>query len=153
MARMSIGHSVRSKSIEGADNFKEILSGISGVRHAQGHASAFGIGIDYDSIEEFKVHLNSIVDKLDFNNNLYKVDFISKYNNLNLENARILSRDDIWCHGVEKPIAVLTDIPIEDFKTMGAENKHVKINCGNYDVIIFNDSKLSNDLLNNKNIT
>ena len=33
---------------------------------------------------------------------------------------------------------------------MGTENKHVKINCGNYDVIIFNDSKLSNDLLNNK---
>jgi len=147
--------SVRSKSVEGADNFKEIINGITGVEYAQGHASAFGIAINEELFKEFKVHLNDIVDKLDFSNNFYKVDSIADFKQVNIENATIMARDDIWCHGVEKPICAIENIPTKKFEIMGTENQHVKIDGGKYDIVIFNAPELAKDLLMNKryNIT
>lgn len=142
--------SVRGKPANGLINLKETVKDITGVEKAEGHAFAFGIGIDSQSIQEFKAHLNSILDNIDFNVNLYLVDLISRYNLLNKEIAAIMAKDNIWSHGVEKPIAVLTDIPSDKYEVMGTEQQHIKIDCGNYDVIIFNAPELSERLLNNE---
>lgn len=138
--------SVRGKAAEGLPNLKEAIKGITGVEMAEGHAFAFGIGIDEDSLDSFKLHLNSILDNVDFNVNLYMVDLISDYKKVNKNIANIMAADDIWAHGVDKPLCVLQNIPTKNYEIMGDKGQHVKINCGDYDVVIFNTPDLSNKL-------
>ena len=147
--------SVRGKPVEGLTNLKDALKDITGVEKAEGHAFAFGIGIDAQSINEFKFHLNSVLDKIDFNSDLYLVDLEAKYNNINKEVLNIFARDDIWAHGVEKPLAVIQDVPTDKYEIMGADDQHIKIDCGAYDLLLFNAPSLAQDLLQNKkyNIT
>ena len=138
--------SARGKSVEGLDNLKETLNGLTGVQKAEGHAFAFGVGVDKDMLSEFKAHLNLALDKVDFNVNLYLVDLISKYNELNIPMAEITAREDIWGHGVDKPVSLITDIPTDKFDFMGNEQQHLKIDCGKYDVILFNVPELTEQL-------
>ena len=134
--------SVRGKVVEGLDNLKETIKGLTGVEMAEGHAFAFGIGIDRELFPSFEMHLDSVLDGIDFNSNLYLVDLIANYKVVNLKIAKVFAADDIWSHGVEKPLAVLTDIPTDNYETMGADNQHIKINCGQYDIILFNTPEL-----------
>ena len=138
--------SARGKAVEGLDNLKEALNGLTGVQKAEGHAFAFGVGVDKDMLSEFKAHLNLALDKVNFNVNLYLVDLIAKYNELNIEMAEITAREDIWGHGVDKPVSLLTDIPTDKFDFMGNEQQHLKIDCGKYDVILFNVPQLTEQL-------
>lgn len=139
--------SIRGKPAEGLSNLKDTIRDITGVDFVEGHAFAAGIGINKDSIVEFKAHLNSVLDRIDFNTNLYLVDIESPYNKLNINIAQIMAKDNIWSHGVEKPLGVLTGIPSTKYDVMGAEQQHVKIDCGKYDVILFNEPELAEALL------
>lgn len=138
--------SVRGKAAEGLPNLKEAIKDITGVEMAEGHAFAFGIGIDEESLDSFKLHLNSILDSIDFNVNLYMVDLISDYKKVNKNIASIMAADDIWAHGVDKPLCVLQNISTNNYEIMGDKGQHIKINCGDYDVVIFNAPDLSNKL-------
>ena len=138
--------SARGKSVEGLDNLKDTINGITGVQRAEGHAFAFGVGVDKDMLSEFRAHLNLALSSVDFNVNLYMVDLIAKYNELNIPMAEIAAREDIWGHGVDKPIALLTDIPTDKYDFMGNEQQHLKIDCGKYDVILFNVPELTEQL-------
>ena len=138
--------SARGKSVEGLDNLKDTLSGITGVQKAEGHAFAFGVGVDKDMLSEFRQHLNLALSSVDFNVNLYMIDLIAKYNELNIPMAEVTAREDIWGHGVDKPMALLTDIPTDQYDFMGNEQQHLKINCGKYDVLLFNVPELTEQL-------
>ena len=138
--------SARGKSVEGLNNLKDTLSGITGVQKAEGHAFAFGVGVDKDMLSEFRQHLNLALSSVDFNVNLYMVDLIAKYNELNIPMAEVTAREDIWGHGVDKPVALLTDIPTDQYDFMGNEQQHLKINCGKYDVLLFNVPELTEQL-------
>ena len=138
--------SARGKAVEGLDNLKETLNGLTGVQKAEGHAFAFGVGVDKDMLGEFKQHLDLALSSVDFNVNLYLVDLISKYNELNIPMAEITAREDIWGHGVDKPVALLTDIPTDKYDFMGNDQQHLKIDCGKYDVLLFNVPELTEQL-------
>lgn len=130
--------SVRGKAAEGLTNLKDTIKDITGVEMAEGHAFAFGIGIDRESFPSFKAHLDSILDNIDFNVNLYMIDLIANYKEVQLKIAEIMASDAIWSHGVDKPQAVITGIPLDKYEVMGNEEQHLKINCGQYDVVMFN---------------
>ena len=119
------------------------MKDVSGVEMAEGHAFAFGIGIDKDSFPTFKTHLNSILDKIDLNANLYMVDMIADCKAVNIDVAEIMAADDIWAHGVDKPQAIIKNIPTDKYELMGTEQQHIKIDCGKYDVVIFNAPDLA----------
>lgn len=138
--------SVRGKAAEGLPNLKEAIKDITGVEMAEGHAFAFGIGIDQESLSTFKMHLNSILDNIDFNVNLYMVDLISDYKKVNKDIANIMAADDIWAHGVDKPLCVLQNVSTNNYEVMGDKGQHVKLNCGDYDIVIFNAPDLSDRL-------
>lgn len=138
--------SARGKSVEGLDNLKDTLSGLTGVQKAEGHAFAFGVGVDKDMLSEFKQHLDLALGSVDFNVNLYLVDLVAKYNELNIPMAEITAREDIWGHGVDKPMALLTDIPTDKYDFMGNEQQHLKIDCGKFDVLLFNVPELTEQL-------
>ena len=138
--------SARGKAVEGLDNLKETLNGLTGVQKAEGHAFAFGVGVDKDMLNEFKQHLDLALSSVDFNVNLYLVDLVAKYNELNIPMAEITAREDIWGHGVDKPVSLLTDIPTDKYDFMGNEQQHLKIDCGKYDVLLFNVPELTEQL-------
>ena len=138
--------SARGKAVEGLDNLKETLNGLTGVQKAEGHAFAFGVGVDKDMLCEFKQHLDLALSSVDFNVNLYLVDLVAKYNELNVPMAEITAREDIWGHGVDKPVSLLTDIPTDKYDFMGNEQQHLKIDCGKYDVLLFNVPELTEQL-------
>lgn len=138
--------SVRGKSVEGLSNLRETVKDISGVEMAEGHAFAFGIAIDQENFPTFKLHLNAILDDIDLNANLYMVDMVANYKKVNREIAKIMAADNIWAHGVDKPMAVLTDIPTNQYELMGDKEQHIKIDCGNYDAVMFNVPELSGKL-------
>lgn len=140
--------SIRSKPVEGMTSFKDALEGISGVSFVAGHDNAAGIGIEYDQLPEFKTHLFAQLDSLDFNSNLYLIDLIADYNKLNLEIAKIFGRDDIWGHGVDKPQVIINHVPMTNYELMGKEQEHLKINCGQYDIVLFNVPELTEKLTN-----
>ena len=58
-----------------------------------------------------------------------------------------MAREDIWGHGVEKPSALVTDIPSESYEIMGNNDQHLKIDCGRYDVVMFNVPELTQKLI------
>ena len=138
--------SARGKAVEGLDNLKDTLNGLTGVQKAEGHAFAFGVGVDKDMLSEFKQHLDLALSSVDFNVNLYLVDLVAKYNELNIPMAEITAREDIWGHGVDKPVSLLTDIPTDKYDFMGNEQQHLKIDCGKYDVLLFNVPELTEQL-------
>lgn len=138
--------SARGKAVEGLVNLKDTINGITGVQRAEGHAFAFGVGVEKDMLNEFRAHLNLALNQVDFNVNLYMVDLIAKYNELNIPMAELTAREDIWGHGVDKPIALLTDIPTDKYDFMGADQQHLKIDCGKYDVVLFNVPELTEQL-------
>lgn len=135
--------SVRGKPAEGLTNLKETIKGITGVEMAEGHAFAFGIGIDKDSLPAFKMHLDQTLDMIDFNVNLYMVDLIAEYKAVNKEIAQIMADDNVWSHGVEKPLGVIHNIPLDKYELMGAEGQHLKVDCGTYDTVLFNVPELT----------
>ena len=53
-----------------------------------------------------------------------------------------MGADDIWSHGVEKPLGVINKIPTQKYELMGATGQHIKIDCGGYDVVLFNVPQL-----------
>lgn len=138
--------SVRSRSVEELSDFKTFVSDITGVNFAMGHSNAFGISIEKDNLVEFKAHLNSLLDKIDFHNSFYEVDLISNPSALNVAVAKTFGRDDIWAQGIEKPLAVLEDISTVNHEFMGKEQQHLKISCGKFDVIIFNCPELTKEI-------
>lgn len=87
---------------------------------------------------------------MDFNVNLYLIDLIAKANEANVEMANIMARDDIWGHGVEQPMCLLTDVNLDQCEFMGMEQQHLKINCGQYDIVLFNVPELTDKLLRNE---
>ena len=139
--------SARGKAVDGLSNLKDVIKELTGVSKAEGHAFAFGVGVNSDMVSEFKMHLNTVLDKVDFNVNLYLVDLIAKYTELNLNIARVMAREDVWGHGVEKPSAILTDIPTDKYELMGADQQHLKIDCGHYDVVLFNVPEITEPLI------
>lgn len=144
--------SARGKAVDGLSNLKDVVKELTGVSKAEGHAFAFGIGVNNEMVTEFKMHLNTVLDKVDFNVNLYLVDLITKYTELNTSIAHIMAREDIWGHGVDKPSAVLTDIPTDKYELMGTEQQHLKIDCGKYDVVLFNVPEITEPLIQGNKI-
>lgn len=144
--------SARGKAVDGLSNLKDVIKDLTGVSKAEGHAFAFGVGVDSNMVSEFKMHLNTILDKVDFNVNLYLVDLIAKYTDVNLGIAQVMAREDIWGHGVEKPSAILTDIPTDKYELMGADQQHLKIDCGKYDVVLFNVPEITEPLIQGNKI-
>lgn len=87
--------SVRGKAAEGLTNLRDTIKGLSGVEMAEGHAFAFGIGINRESFPTFITHLNDVLDKIDFNVNLFMVDLVANYKEVNKDIAAIMAADNI----------------------------------------------------------
>ena len=101
-------------------NFREFLAESGLVEYAQGHASAFGISILDDKLEEFKHYIDIKLQNFDFSNS-YRVDFIWMANEVNQYRNDILEIGklaNIWGQGLSEPQVAIENIQINGSKLL-----------------------------------
>ena len=119
----NVGHSDFS-------NFRDFMAGNPYVEYAQGHQSAFGVGINKKYLFDFINDANEKLKAYSFSNN-YDVDFI--YNAKEIKSKDILDIAELksyWGQGVEEPLIAIERINItsDNIKLMSPDkNPTLKI--------------------------
>lgn len=127
------------------DNFKDFLNDSNLVMYAEGHQSAFGIGITDYNFESFINYSNQALANFDFTPN-YKVDYIFNHNDMNTKDILDLANlKSIWGQGIEEPLIAIENIKVhtDNIQLMSADkNPTLKITLPNgMSLIKFKSSK------------
>lgn len=95
-------------------NLREFLAESGLIEYAQGHASAFGVGIKNENIQKFLEYVNK--ELADFNFDLvYDVDAIFSADNINtMDILDIAELKSVWGQGVEEPMFAIENIKVNE---------------------------------------
>ena len=97
-------------------NLREFLEESNLVEYAQGHASAFGVSILDDQLEELKEYIDNKLEDFDFSNS-YRVDFIwpsnesEKYKNDIMDLGKLYA---FWGQGLPEPQVAIENIRLHN---------------------------------------
>jgi len=95
-----------------------------------GHAQAAGLTLNSDKVEVFRELLSSIADKLILTEQLERtinIDAIAEKEDINIENITKLLSLAPFGNSNPMPQIALLAVDIADFKTMGKDSTHIKI--------------------------
>lgn len=111
------------------ENFRQFCNDTGLVMYAEGHASAFGIGIREENLETFIDKTNELLKDFD-TTPCYFVDLEVTADQLNdNEVFAIGSNSDIWGQGLEEPLIAITNIRLtaDDIHYMGEKKNTLKL--------------------------
>ena len=111
------------------ENFRQFCLDTGLVMYAEGHASAFGIGIEEANLQTFVDKTNEILKDFD-NTPCYYVDLeVSADQLTDLEVFAIGSNSDIWGQGLEEPLIAITGIRLtaDDIHYLGEKKNTLKL--------------------------
>ena len=111
------------------ENFRQFCLDTELVMYAEGHASAFGIGIAEDELPRFIQLTNELLKDFD-NTPCYYVDLEVTADQLtDNEVFSIGSNSDIWGQGLEEPLIAITNIRLtaDDIHYMGEKKNTLKL--------------------------
>lgn len=111
------------------ENFRQFCNDTSLVVYAEGHASAFGIGIREENLQAFIDKTNELLKDFD-TTPCYFVDLEVTADQLNdNEVFAIGSNSDIWGQGLEEPLIAITNIRLtaDDIHYMGEKKNTLKL--------------------------
>lgn len=145
--------SMRSITAEGFEDPRAIFNEMTGVREFAGHAEACGAKIFKDGFDGFVANAYEILDKVDFDNQLFTVEASIKCRPFDEMLGKIFAAEDIWGSGIEKPLIRITDIDCIGAEFMGKEGQHIKIVTPNVNIVIFDDDELVNIFKQSKKYT
>lgn len=123
------------------ENLREFLNDTGYVSYAEGHASAFGVGLtDNNSIDNLINKADILLKDCDFSP-CYKVDFIFDTNDTKLPDVvqTIANFDNLWGQNVEEPLIAIENIRISKNNiTLMSKDKNptLKITMPNNDISI-----------------
>lgn len=140
--RVSYQGSARGYDKGGVANFKDICSDAPGVIFAEGHQSAFGLGIEEKSIAAFIENTDEVLKDMN-SEPLYYVDYIFNEHNTNADIIiEIAEMDDIWSSSVDEPFIAVKNIKIcKEMLNFYKENT-IKITLNNgIALMIFNTNR------------
>lgn len=125
--KMAWRGSGRNATYSKLENLREFLSNSGLVEYAQGHASAFGIFILDENINEFKQYIDEELKDFDFSN-CYRVDFIWRYTDTDkyLDSIKELGRlHSIWGQGLAEPYIAIEHITVskDNLQLMSPDKK------------------------------
>ena len=143
----------RNATYSKLDNFREFLANSGLVEYASGHASAFGVYILDEKLDQLKQYINTELIDFDFSN-CYRVDFIWS-NNEAERNADFIKQigklHSIWGQGLQEPYVAIERILVtnENIQLMSPDKKPtLKITLpGDLSLIKFNSSQEEFDSL------
>lgn len=111
------------------ENFRQFCNDTGLVEYAEGHASAFGIGIKEENLEKFVSTTNELLKDFD-TTPCYFVDLeVSAEQLTDNEVFAIASNSDIWGQGLEEPLIAITNIRLtaDDIHYMGEKKNTLKL--------------------------
>ena len=111
------------------ENFRQFCNDTGLVMYAEGHASAFGIGIREENLNKFIEKTNELLKDFDFTP-CYFVDLILDWNKINdNEIFNIASYSDIWGQQLDEPLIAFTNIPVSsnNIAFLGANERTLRI--------------------------
>ena len=111
------------------ENFRQFCNDTGLVMYAEGHASAFGIGIREENLQTFINKTNELLKDFD-TTPCYFVDLEVTADQLNdNEVFAIGSNSDIWGQGLEEPLIAITNIRLtaDDIHYMGEKKNTLKL--------------------------
>lgn len=117
------------------DNFKEFLTNTNLIEYAEGHAQAFGAGLNKANIDEFMRVSNYELKDIDFNPS-YKVDFIFNGDDFNSSDIlKLAELKPLYGQGFEEPYIAIENLTIsKDNITLMSKDKNptlkIKLNNG-----------------------
>ena len=94
------------------ENLRQFCNDTGLVMYAEGHASAFGIGIKEENLQTFIDKTNELLKDFDFTP-CYFVDLILDWNKINdNEIFNIASYNDIWGQQLDEPLIAFTNVQV-----------------------------------------
>ena len=115
-------------------HFKDFLNNTNLIEYAEGHQSAFGIGIKDEKFSDFIKYSNDLLKDYDFTPS-YKVDYIFKNDDMNIsEILELANLKSVWGQGVAEPLIAIEQIKIQanNLKLMSPDkNPTLKITLPN----------------------
>lgn len=139
------------------ENFRQFCNDTGLVMYAEGHASAFGIGIQAENLETFISQTNELLKDFD-TTPCYFVDLEVTADQLNdNEVFAIGSNSDIWGQGLEEPLIAITNIRLtaDDIHYMGEKKNTLKLTFPGRrtSMLKFNIDEKTKDILDPKDGT
>lgn len=111
------------------ENFRQFCNDTELVMYAEGHASAFGVGIQAENLQAFIDKTNELLKDFD-TTPCYFVDLeVSASQLTDNEVFAIGSNSDIWGQGLEEPLIAITNIRLtaDDIHYMGEKKNTLKL--------------------------
>jgi single-stranded-DNA-specific exonuclease len=111
------------------ENLRQFCNETGLVMYAEGHASAFGIGITEENLLPFIEKTNELLKDFDFTP-CYFVDLILDWNKISdNEIFNIASYNDIWGQQLDEPLIAFTNIPVnkENIAFLGNNERTLRI--------------------------
>lgn len=118
--------------------------------YALGHPGAFGCSISQKNLNDFFSYSNQELASIDFNENVYDINFERKANDKDLSDLilAIGSFEHVWGQGVPEPLIYITNIEVsvDDIKIMGKNKDTVRIDNNGISYIMFKANELIDEL-------
>lgn len=131
-------------------DFRGLLENSGYFEYALGHSQAFGCSIPDKDLSEFHNWANTELADLNFNENIYDVDFIRTPFDRDLEDLIInFSRNkNIWGTNNEEPVFLIKEIYLsqDDIQVIGSNKDTLKFTKNNITYIKFHAKELIEDL-------
>ena len=111
------------------ENLRQFCLDTGYVMYAEGHASAFGIGITEENLGPFREAVNYKLRDFD-NTPCYYVDLILDWNKISdNEIFNIASYNDIWGQQLDEPLIAFTNVPVnkDNIAFLGANERTLRI--------------------------
>lgn len=108
-------------------DFRNFLESTGLIMYAQGHASAFGFGIEDEHFDEFITKTNELLKDLEFN---YKYDIDLIYENSDLSNYDVIDIaecENIWGQNIEEPLILIKNVTVTKDNLFLYKEKVLKI--------------------------
>lgn len=123
--------------------------------YAEGHAQAHGFSIPVKNIENFTQYANKKLENINFNEGVYKVDFVkNSSDNIVPLIIEIGENQQIWAKGNEEPYIVIKDIILDpsEIQVIGGNKDTVKFHACGIDFLKFKDEEFIEKLKSTKEI-
>lgn len=93
---------------------KDILIDSGLVEYAQGHLSALGTQIKECNIPALKEYLNNLLPVIDYDENMYEVDYVFNANDLRFNMIKeIGDLEGVWCRDIQEPIFAIKNMQLQ----------------------------------------
>lgn len=153
--KMSYQGSARGYDKSGVSNFKNICAAAPGVMFAEGHQSAFGLGIEYGYLEEengaevngdliiqFVNHTNEILKDMN-SEPMYYVDYVFNEKNIDANAIiEIAEMSNIWSSSVDEPYIAVKGLKVTKGMLNFYKENTIKISLSNnVSLMLFNTNR------------